>query len=213
MYQQSSNEEFKCKNRYIHFINLRYVQLKQLKNKQNNKKICDIFHHNFKNIPCYVTSEVSLKGFILLYLMMDDFGRTLKTCNCRIGFCIQTLQINLLKKIWFCFNTHLPQTPARLYSGLVFNRLKGHCWKPESIFNLKEQTSTGTRMLLDQSSWGLKPMYSFGRWWKWKLALMGFVYRVVWVIKALWIFLSETINFLRKLHKTNNFGMPPIILP
>ena len=28
---------------------------------------------------------------------------------------------------------------------------------------------------------------------------MGFVYRVVWDLKALWIFLSETINFLRKL--------------
>ena len=56
-------------------------------------------------------------------------------------------------------------------------------------------------------------MYSFGEWWKWKISLMGFVYRVVWVLKALWIFPSETINFLRKLHKTNIFGMPPKILP
>ena len=38
---------------------------------------------------------------------------------------------------------------------------------------------------------------------------MDFVYRVVRVLKAL----SETINFLRKLHKTNIFGMPPKILP
>ena len=45
----------------------------------------------------------------------------------------------------------------------------------------------------------LKPMYSFGKWWKLKISLMGFVYRVVWVLKALWIFMSETINFLRKL--------------
>ena len=59
----------------------------------------------------------------------------------------------------------------------------------------------------------LKPMYSFGKWWKWKISLMGFVYRVVWVLKALWIFLSVTINFLRKLHKTNIFGMPPKSLP
>ena len=29
----------------------------------------------------------------------------------------------------------------------------------------------------------------------------------------IYIFLSETINFLRKLHKTNIFGMPPKILP
>ena len=41
-------------------INLRYLRLKLLKNKENNKKICDIDYHNFKNIPCYVTSEVSL---------------------------------------------------------------------------------------------------------------------------------------------------------
>ena len=38
---------------------------------------------------------------------------------------------------------------------------------------------------------------------------MGFVYRVVRVLEALWIVLSETIKVLRKLHKTNIFGMPP----
>ena len=53
----------------------------------------------------------------------------------------------------------------------------------------------------------LLPMYSFGKWWKWKISLIGFVYRVGWVLKALWIFLSETINFLRKLHNTKIFGM------
>ena len=25
--------------------------------------------------------------------------------------------------IWFCYNTHFPLTPARVYSGLVFNGL------------------------------------------------------------------------------------------
>ena len=59
----------------------------------------------------------------------------------------------------------------------------------------------------------LKPMYSFGKWWKWKNCIMGFPYRVIRVLQALWICLSETINFLRKLHKTNIFGMPPKILP
>ena len=39
-------------------------------------------------------------------------------------------------------------------------------------------------------------------------SLIGFVYRVVWVLKALWIFLSETINFLRKLHKLTVSGCP-----
>ena len=37
---------------------------------------------------------------------------------------------------------------------------------------------------------------------------MGFVYRIVRVLKALWIVFSETINILRKLHKNNIFGMP-----
>ena len=40
---------------------------------------------------------------------------------------------------------------------------------------------------------------------------MGFVYRVLWILKALWIVLSETINILRNLHKkkrTYSFGMP-----
>ena len=53
-----------------------------------------------------------------------------------------------------------------------------------------------------------KPMYSFGKWWKLEMSPMGFVCRVLWVLKDLWIFLSETINFLRKLHKTNISGCP-----
>ena len=58
------------------FINLRYLPLKVLKNKENNKKICHIFHHNFENIPCYVISEVSLK---MIYFALFDGGLTLKT--------------------------------------------------------------------------------------------------------------------------------------
>ena len=42
-----------------------------------------------------------------------------------------------------------------------------------------------------------------------KISLMGFVYRVVGVLKALWIFLSETVNFLRKLHLTKHFWDAP----
>ena len=60
--------------------------------KQNNKKICHICHHNFKNIPCYVMSEVSLKRF---YFALFDDGLTLKTLKLAIiGFLIQTLQIH-----------------------------------------------------------------------------------------------------------------------
>ena len=64
------------KNDISMFINLRYLRLKLLKNKENNKKVCHIFHHNFKNIPCYVMSEVSLKTF---YFTLFDDGLTLKT--------------------------------------------------------------------------------------------------------------------------------------
>ena len=34
-------------------INLRYLRFKLLKYKENNKKICNTFDHNFKNIPLY----------------------------------------------------------------------------------------------------------------------------------------------------------------
>ena len=38
---------------------------------------------------------------------------------------------------------------------------------------------------------------------------MGFLYGVLWLLKVLWIVLSETINIFRKLHKTNISGMHP----
>ena len=34
-------------------VNLRYFRFKLLKYKENNKKICNTFDHNFKNIPLY----------------------------------------------------------------------------------------------------------------------------------------------------------------
>ena len=92
-----------------------------------------------------------------------------------------------------------------------------HPWIPEILCDLARTCSVlgspevvfyrifkyGGKILL------LKPMYSFGKWWKWKISLMGFVYRVVLALEALWIILSETINILRKLHKTNIFGDAP----
>ena len=41
--------------------------------------------------------------------------------NCKYRTSHSTL--NPLTTIWFCFNMHLPQTPARVYWGLVFNGL------------------------------------------------------------------------------------------
>ena len=46
-----------------------------MKNREIIKKICHIFHHNFKNIPCYVMSEVSLKRF---YFALFEDGHYLK---------------------------------------------------------------------------------------------------------------------------------------
>ena len=41
-----------------------------------------------------------------------------------------------------------------------------------------------------------------------KKSLMAFVYRVLWILKALWIVLSETIHILRKLKNITFWGCP-----
>ena len=49
------NMKFYCKMGYIHIhvhVNLRYLQLKSLKYKEN-KKNCDTFDHNFKKKKIY----------------------------------------------------------------------------------------------------------------------------------------------------------------
>ena len=76
-------EEFKiCKNRYIHYYQFEIFAIKAAEKKENNKKIYHIFHHNFKNIPCYVMSEVSLKR---VYFPLFDDGLTLKIWNWRLS--------------------------------------------------------------------------------------------------------------------------------
>ena len=58
------------------------------------------FYHKFKNIPCYVMSEVSLKRF---YFALFDDGLTLKTLKLAfIGFLIQTLHMYVRQKNWQC---------------------------------------------------------------------------------------------------------------
>ena len=44
-------------------VNLRYLRFKLLKYKENNKKICNTFDHNFKNIPLYIMRKVSLERY------------------------------------------------------------------------------------------------------------------------------------------------------
>ena len=69
----------------MHFYQFEIFAIKAAeKNKENNKKICHIFHHNYKNIPCYVMSEVSLKRF---HFALFDDGLTLKTLKLAfVGF-------------------------------------------------------------------------------------------------------------------------------
>ena len=83
-------EEVKCKNWYVHFYQFEIFAIKAAE--KQNKKLCDNFHHNFKNVPCYVTSEVSLKMF---YFALFDDGLTFDLLwNWRIlGFCIQSLHM------------------------------------------------------------------------------------------------------------------------
>ena len=75
-----TNEEFKFRNRYINFYQF---EIFAIKTAEKQRKF-HIFHHNFKNIPCYVMSEVSLKRF---YFVLFDDGLTLKTLKLAfIGF-------------------------------------------------------------------------------------------------------------------------------
>ena len=42
-------------------VNLRYLRFKLLKYKENNKKICNTFDLNFKNIPLYYNEQCIIR--------------------------------------------------------------------------------------------------------------------------------------------------------
>ena len=74
-------------------VNLRYLRFKLLKYKENNKKICNTFDHNFKNahIPLYIMSNVSLERY---YFVLYDGALTLKMSKMVLNaFCDKTLHI------------------------------------------------------------------------------------------------------------------------
>ena len=54
-------------------VNLRYLRFKLLKYKENNKKMCNTFDHNFKNIPLYIMRKVSLERY---YFVLYDSALT-----------------------------------------------------------------------------------------------------------------------------------------
>ena len=72
-------------------VNLRYLRFKLLKYKENNKKICNTFDHNFKNIPLYIMRKVSLERY---YFVLYDCALTSKISKMALkSFCDKTLHI------------------------------------------------------------------------------------------------------------------------
>ena len=56
-------------------VNLRYLRSQLLEYKENNKKVCNTFDHNFKNIPLYIMRKVSLERY---YFVLYDGALTLE---------------------------------------------------------------------------------------------------------------------------------------
>ena len=61
-------------------VNLRYLRFKLLKYK-GNKKICNTFVYNFKNIPLYIMRKVSLERY---YFVLCNGALTLKCQKSRL---------------------------------------------------------------------------------------------------------------------------------
>ena len=57
------------------WVNWRYLRFKLLKYKENNENIFNNFDHNFKDIPLYITRNVSLERY---YFILYDGALTLK---------------------------------------------------------------------------------------------------------------------------------------
>ena len=87
-------------------VNLRYLRFKLLKYKENNKKICNTFDHNFKNIPLYtcIMSNVSLERY---YFVLYDGALTLKMSKMALNaFCDKTLHMYIKVKNEFKSNLY-----------------------------------------------------------------------------------------------------------
>ena len=69
-------------------VKLRYLRFKLLKYKENDKKICNTFDHNFKNILLSITRKVSSERY---YFVLYDDALTLKMSNMALNpFCDNT---------------------------------------------------------------------------------------------------------------------------
>ena len=98
---------------------MRYFRFKLLKYKENNKKICNTFDHNFKHIPLYIMSKLSLERY---YLVLYDGALTLKMSKIALNaFCDKTLHLMLL----------IPS----LWGMLVYRLLTSYVIKTDSYNN------------------------------------------------------------------------------
>ena len=74
-------------------VNLRYLRFKLLKYKEHNKKMCNTFDHNFKNIPLYIMRKILDRYYFVLY----NGALTLKMLKMAlIPLCDKTLHILFL---------------------------------------------------------------------------------------------------------------------
>ena len=78
-------------------VNLRYLRFKE-----NYKTICNTFDHNFKNIPLYIMSNVSLERYCFV---LYDGALTLKMSKMALNaFFDKTLQIHMNYLIKYLIN-------------------------------------------------------------------------------------------------------------
>ena len=111
-------------------VNLRYLRFKLLKYKENNKKICNTFDHNFKHIPLYIMSNVSLERY---YFVLYDGALTLKMSKMALNaFCDKTL--------------HMFQRYLQMYDSINGKTCSYHMF--EEILFFMPPSSKGTGALI-----------------------------------------------------------------
>ena len=100
-------------------VNLRYFRFKLLKYKENNKKICNTFDHNFKGIPLYLMRKVSLERY---YFVLYDGDGVNSFCDKNSSYILllTLLQTSFAghesytQQLWFY--SFLPESPRWLLS-------------------------------------------------------------------------------------------------
>ena len=82
-------------------VNLRYLRFKLLKYKENNKKICNTFDHDFKNIPLYIYKDKGIIRKVLFCII--QCALILKMSKMALNpFCDKTLDIFTHKSTVMC---------------------------------------------------------------------------------------------------------------